>query len=705
VDPFVYVYTIGGAVFVVGLLYAARMGWVGLRGPQLRNLVVCLGVAGFFAALQGFQQYAPMEVLPARPYDGSADHVLDLADGARGTWIDYAIVIGYFLAIIAVGTWFGRKQKTTKDFFFGGSRFSWWLIAFSLIATTVGSYSFVKYSSKGFEYGLSSSQSYLNDWIWLPLLLFGWLPILYYSRITSIPEYFGRRFGRGVRLAATICILVYLIGYVGVNLFTMGKVINALLGVPIFMAALIVAVVSASYVTSGGQTSVIMTDLLQGVMLLATGLLILYLGASYMGGADEVWGHLTREHRMAFTNFNEDAGFPTVGIFWQDAIANSAMFYFLNQGIMMRFMAARSLRESSKAAVATVLVLMTVGAAVVGGGGWVAAALVHGGYLPDTVTPSDAFYVATELLSAPGVFGLVLAALTAALMSTVDTLITAVAAITVNDLYKPYVEPDATETDMLKVARISSVTVTILGVALVPVFMQFASIYGAHGAFTAAVTPPLAVTLLLSVFWRRFTRPAALASLLGGLGLVIVSLFIPEMITPLAHGVPMGEPGEGFLGGMQQYKYMRAIFGVVASFALGVGVALFTKPESEERQSGLVWGTVTQALSDFRRSVRFASEVRAEGAAVRVEEEAYSEGAQALPLIALGRDLAAHIQATVGDRVYVTDRRWWLGGLNAVQAQIAEIVDVEGHIVLGPAAYESVVKKGREKEHVLIERS
>jgi hypothetical protein len=213
------------------------------------------------------------------------------------------------------------------------------------------------------------------------------------------------------------------------------------------------------------------------------------------------------------------------------------------------------------------------------------------------------------------------------------------------------------------------------------------------------------VTLLLSVFWRRFTRPAALASLLGGLGLVIVSLFIPEMITPLAHGVPMGEPGEGFLGGMQQYKYMRAIFGVVASFALGVGVALFTKPESEERQSGLVWGTVTQALSDFRRSVRFASEVRAEGAAVRVEEEAYSEGAQALPLIALGRDLAAHIQATVGDRVYVTDRRWWLGGLNAVQAQIAEIVDVEGHIVLGPAAYESVVKKGREKEHVLIERS
>jgi SSS family solute:Na+ symporter len=705
VDPFVYVYAVGGVVFVVGLLYAARMGWVGLSGPGLRNLLVCVGVAGFFALLQGWQQYAPMEVLPARPYDGGAEHVLGSGDRVRGTWLDYAIVVGYFVAILVVGMWFGRKQTTTKDFFFGGSRFSWWLIAFSLIATTVGSYSFVKYSSKGFEYGLSSSQSYLNDWIWLPLLLFGWLPILYYSRITSIPEYFGRRFGPGVRLAATICILVYLVGYVGVNLFTMGKVVNALLGVPILLSALIVAVVSASYVTSGGQTSVIMTDLLQGVMLLATGLLIIYLGASHMGGGSELWGHLDRGHRLAFTNFNEDAGFPTVGIFWQDSIANSAMFYFLNQGIMMRFMAARSLREASKAAVATVLVLMTIGAAVVGGGGWVAAALVHAGYLPNDLAPSDAFYVATELLSAPGVFGLVLAALTAALMSTVDTLITAVAAIAVNDLYKPYVKPDAGEKEMLRIARVSSVAVTILGVALVPVFMQFDSIYAAHGAFTAAVTPPLAVTLLLSVFWRRFTRPAAYASLLGGLGLVVVSLFVPEIITPLAHGVPIGDPGDGFLGGMRQHTYMRAIFGVAVSVSLGVVVALFTKPESEERQLGLVWGTVTQALSDFRRSVRFASEQRALGAPVRVDEEAFSADDRALPLVNLSRDLAAHIQADVGDRVYVTDRRSWLGGLNAVQAKIGVILDDEGRVVMGPVAYESVVKKGREAEPVRIERS
>src|SRR5690606_20306914 len=157
---------------------------------------------------------------------------------SRGTPLDYAIMIGYFAIILGIGTWFGRRQKTTKDFFFGGQRFTWWLIACSLVATTVGSYSFVKYSDAGFKYGLSSSQTYLNDWIWFPLLAFGWLPILYFSRVTTIPEYFERRFNGKVRFWATLCILIYMVGYIGVNLFTMGKVLNALLGWPIMASAL-----------------------------------------------------------------------------------------------------------------------------------------------------------------------------------------------------------------------------------------------------------------------------------------------------------------------------------------------------------------------------------------------------------------------------------------------------------------------------------
>ena len=247
-----------------------------------------------------------------------------------------------------------------------------------------------------------------------------------------------------MRFWATVFILIYLIGYVGVNLFTMGKVLNALVGWQIPVAALVVAVISCTYVTAGGQTSVIMTDLLQGVMLLFTGLIILVLGIDYLGGFDAFWTNLPRDRRLAFPNFNEDPSFPSVGIFWQDAIANTAMFYFLNQGIIMRFLAAKSLAESRKAALAHGRRLddrrrLRRGRRRLGR----PRAWSTPGICPTTSHPARRFYVATELLSRPGVFGLILAALTAALMSTVDTLITAVAAIVVNDVYKPYIRPEA----------------------------------------------------------------------------------------------------------------------------------------------------------------------------------------------------------------------------------------------------------------------
>ena len=245
----------------------------------MARLVLVFSLLALFAGGQGWLQYGSMPEVEAKPYAGGFERREVL-----GTPLDYAIMVGYFLAILTIGTWFGRRQTSLDDFFFAVRRFSWWWITLSLVATLVGSYSFVKYSQVGFRYGLGSSQSYLNDWIWLPLLVFGWLPILYLSRVTSVPEYFERRFDHRVRRWVTAYVLVYLIGYVAVNLFTMGRVLNALVGWPVWPAAALVAGISAVYVTAGGQTSVIMTDLFQGLMLLVAGLLLLWLGIDYLGG-------------------------------------------------------------------------------------------------------------------------------------------------------------------------------------------------------------------------------------------------------------------------------------------------------------------------------------------------------------------------------------------------------------------------------------
>jgi len=702
-DTFVYQYTVGSIIFFAGLYFAWKQGYVGLKGKACRNLVVMLGGLTLFMALQGYLQYGPMNTADPQPYTGEG-----LSSGRHGTYLDYGVMVSYFLAILAIGTFFGKRQKTTKDFFFGGQRFSWWLIAFSLVATTIGSYSFVKYSKVAYQYGLSSSQTYLNDWFWVPLFLFGWLPIIYFSRVVSIPEYFERRFNSQVRRWATALILIYLIGYVGVNLFTMGKALNILLGWEIFWAAVLVASISAVYVTAGGQTSVIMTDLFQGVMLLATGIMILWLGADYLGGFDGLWENLPRGHRQSFANFNEDPGFNGVGIFWQDAVANTAVFYFLNQGIMMRFMAARSVDEGRKAAVVVPLILMPVAACVVASGGWVGKAIENAGGLPQGMDPAQVFFIATDFLcSTPGLFGLVMASLTAALMSTVDTLITAVAAIVVNDIYKPYFRPDAGERDLLKVARWTSIGVTLLGIALVPVFMTFDSIYEAHGAFTAAVTPPLVITLLLSVFWKRFTAKAAVWTMGLGLSAIIFSVFVPEVITPFAHGIPMKEVEDSLFAGKDQYKYIRAFYGLVVCAVIAVAVTLMSRPEGEERMRGLVWGTIEDALRNYKGKDEARREAKsALAAAQTLEGEEVFVGDGHLAQVNLSAGLAQAIEAREGDLLYISDTRRWLGGLRSTHAIVGSIYPQdEPSVKMGPLAYDSVVAPGRQASQIKVERT
>jgi len=701
-----YSYAVGGVIFAIGLIFAVKNGYIGRHRGGIRNLILCLGVLGVFLGAQSWLQFGRMDTLPAGTYTGGAEHVVNSGKEVRGTTLDYLIVFGYFALILMAGTWFARNQKTTKDFFFGGQRFSWWLISLSLVASLIGSYSFVKYSQNGYSYGLSSSQAYLNDWIWFPLLVFGWLPILYFSRITSIPEYFGRRFSPQVRNWATIYLLIYLVGYIGVNLFTMGTVLNILLGWPIPVSALVVAMVTMTYVTAGGQTSVIMTDLIQGVLLLVVGVVILYLGISYLGGMETFWGHLPREAKFAFHNFNSDPEFPSVGIFWQDAIAGSAMFYFLNQGIAMRLMAAKSLQESRKSASVTILVLMVIAAVVVSSGGWVARALVHAGALPADLKPAEAFFVATEFLSRPGLFGLVLAALTAALMSTVDTLITAVAAVTVNDVYKPHFRPDATDRQLLTVARISAVVVTLVGVGLVPVFMNFKSVYTAHAAFTAAVTPPMVVALLFAVFWRRYTTKAALWTLVGGMIAVLFSMIFPAVITPFAHGVPGGQAGDGFLDGMRQHQFMRACYGLSVCMVIGIVVTLLTRRDAKEKQRGLVWGTINEALHYYKGSAgteRPATKARALPA--NSGEEPRYVGAGKLPVATISRELATRLQATAGDLLYVSDARAWTGGLHSAQVIAAAVDETPGEeIRLDTLTFKQVVTGRRMGKPVFVER-
>lgn len=571
-----------------------------------------------------------------------------------GTKLDFAIIIAYFAVIFGFGSIFARFTRSTKDFFFGGQRFAWWLIAFSCIATTVGSYSFIKYSAAGFKYGLASSMTYLNDWSMMSLFLLTWFPIIYFSRVTSIPEYFQRRFDAKTRTMATLIIMIYMIGYIGINLYTMGVALNALLGADVFWSAVVVAVVCAIYVTAGGQTSVIMTDLLQGVLLLIAGFILFALGLFAVGGLDAFWNLLPEGWRLPFARFAEPASFPFVGIFWQDGVANNIAYYFMNQGLILRFLSLKSVNEGKKTLLFVLIVLMPLAAIAAANAGWVGKAMVEAGILPSNTDANRIFVVVASMVCRRGVFGLVMAALIAALMSTIDTLINAVSVVAVNDIYRPYISRGRDDRHYLKAARAISLAAGAVGIALVPLFASFKSIYVAHGAFIASVTPPMVVAIFLGALWRRFTTPAAFWTLLGGSMAVVISLRYPVLIAPFSHGI---DPAGSF-------KYMRALYGIVASGAIGIFVTMITKPKPIEEIQGLVLGTLDAAREKYKGA--------------RANEKSGRPAAGVLQLAGGNRVLCLHrlamdrLRASAGDIIYLADKRGWLGGLRSIHAKACE---------------------------------
>lgn len=599
------------------------------------------------------------------------------------TPLDYGIIIGYFLLIVLFGSFFGKYIKGTKDFFFAGRKLSWWLISMSCVATTVGSYSFIKYSEAAYKYGFSSTMSYLNDWFWMPLWMFGWLPIIYFSRIASIPEYFEKRFNRLARTISTLILMIYLVGYIGINIYTLGVAAHSLFpAVDVYTASIFIGIISAVYVTLGGQTAVIMTDLVQGILLLIAGFILFFLGLIYLAPHGGLLANLAPSFREAFCHFNAGGSFNAVGIFWQDGMANTAAFYFMNQGLILRFLSAKSAHESRKAFAILVLVLMPLAAIAVSNVGWIGRAMVNIGLIDSNVNPKTIFVVVSNMLCMTGVFGFIIAALTAALMSTVDTLINAVAVISINDIYRPYIKKKAPDKHYLKVARIISIIAAIIGIALVPLFAGFKTIYAAHGAFTAAITPPLVITILLGAFWKRYNIPGALATMIGGVVLIGFSIAFPEIIKPFSHGVSAG-------GG---YIYMRALFGLLVSTVLGIIITLATKPPAESQLTGLVYSSINQAIIRFKGSK--PNYIPGQKVRVQVkfnEPEGVPQNTVQLSLVNMAR-----LQANPGDLLHASDPAWWYGGLRSASV-IAGPAHDEGDVIY-------ISKKLMEEENLILDR-
>ena len=606
-----------------------------------------------------------------------------------GTGIDRVVILIYFLLVMGFGAYFGKYSKTTSDYFFGGRRFSWWLITISIVATGIGSHSFVKYSTKAYQYGFSSTMTYMNDWFFMPLFMFGWLPIIYYTKVRSIPEYFEKRFNKTARYLATTMTLLYMIGYIAIQLLTLATALYRIYNIPLMATVIIIAIATSIYMHFGGQTSVIFTDLFQGLILIFAGLLLFFLGIQYLGaghfsyGLNSFWSFLTPEQKLPLAHFNHPPNFNFVGIFWQDGIAGSIGFLFLNQGLIMRFMAAKNVNEGRKAAAFNVLLVLPISAIVVSNAGWIGRAIANGmpGILPMDLQPNDVFVAVTNIVASPGVFGFIIAALCAALMSTADTLVNASSAIVVNDIYGPLSKKEQTDKKQLEVARYASIGIKVIAIILVPFFNSFDSIYEAHGWFHSTFTPPLVVAVFLGIFWKRFTTPAVIATFTVGALLMILGQFNHELIAPFSHGIEL-RPGRG-------YSYIGALYNIFVCASVGVIVSFLTAPPSKEKVNGLT----VYDVADLKANFKGGKVNEDEGEIVIVDWEISDSDEN---VIKFSKNDMERMKAEVGDLVYLCDNRKWLGGLKSIHSVYGNPHDEDGVVIITNEQQQSgLFDKGR----------
>ena len=614
-------------------------------------------------------------------------------------WVVSFVVILYLVFIFVFGLYFSRFNSNINDFFYSGNRFSWWLPTMSLVATGIGAYSYLKYSEQGFNTGVNSSHVYSNDWFLFPIFLFGWLPILYFNRIKSVPEYFGKRFNPLARTISVMSILAYIFYYIGFNLFTIGVAIENILRISPWFSLPLMTFVIVLYVIFGGQTAVVFTDFFQGIILYLVGFLVVGAGLYALGGLAEFWSYLPETHQTPLAVLNENHRYNTAGIFWGDALAGSVAFLYMNQGFLMRFMTIKNMAHTQIAALVNICVTLPVSVIIVGGTGWIARAILSKqealgsslGEAYSTLTIENSYHTFLQtayvvLQHNDWILGFIFAALIAALMSTLDSLITAASAIFIYDIYKPLIRSQASDQHYLKMARFSAGAVGVLGLILVIwFFTQKGTLMSIHYKGIMMIIPPMVTAVFMGVVWKNFNAFSACTGMCLGIMAIFLSIPFPEPVYFLREFL-LGSTAD------KEIIFFRAPYGILATalfscltqwiFPKGIQnldrfkktpliypFLKFFNKGADKNVQGLTLDTLDVAYETYKGGSRpnFKKSSKAKDLKVQIQDSLKKDE------VNLSQKVCQKIEAELGDFVYVSDQRWFLGGVRSGHFKIKSL--------------------------------
>lgn len=183
--------------------------------------------------------------------------------------LDWGILIAYFLILIGIGIWASLKRKKGSSLFLAERSLKWHHIGFSMWGTNVGPSMLIASASAGFTTGIVSGNYAWYAFVFICLLAFVFAPRYLGARITTLPEFMGRRFGQSTRnILAWYTIVTILISWLALTLFAGGILIRQVFDIPMWQSALILLVISAFFTMAGGLKAVAYTNVFQMLLLI-----------------------------------------------------------------------------------------------------------------------------------------------------------------------------------------------------------------------------------------------------------------------------------------------------------------------------------------------------------------------------------------------------------------------------------------------------
>ncbi|WP_344311130.1 sodium:solute symporter family protein [Fodinicola feengrottensis] len=505
--------------------------------------------------------------------------------------LDYGILAIYFLVVLAIGLLARRAITTSEDFFLSGRSLPAWVTGLAFISANLGATEILGMAANGAQYGVATVHFY---WIGaVPAMVFLGLvmmPFYYKSRVHTVPEFLLRRFNRPTHFFNALSFAVGMLLTAGVNLYALGIVIQSLLGWPLWIAILVSAAFVLAYITLGGLSGAIYTEVLQFFVIIAGLIPIVIVGLVAVGGwnglVDKVT-HGTTLGGAAFTQWAGTAvGHPTnplgdwIGIVFGLGFVLSFGYWTTNFSEVQRALSAKNLSAAQRTPLIGAFPKI-----------FIPALTIIPGLLALVLVPSlqkagaDYNYVIPSLMGKllpNGVLGIALTGLMASFMAGMAANVSSFNTVFTYDLWQRYFAKDRPDRYYLNIGRLATVAGVVIGVGTAFIAAGFNNIMNYIQLLFSFFNAPLFATFLIALFWKRTTPWAGFWGLVSGTAGAAVAHFC---LTGFFGGKPLI-----VIESTQSQNFYGAIAAFVVDAVVTVAVTMVTKSKPDAELRGLVWG-------------------------------------------------------------------------------------------------------------------